>query len=263
MMSYRGGGSAAYAEEQKKRGRKNDPRTMKRIIQALSPYRFEVVTILAAILITTLLGLVGPLLISHVFDDAIQKGNATLLLIYVAIMAAALILSGIIGVGQAYLNNKVGQNVMYDFRNQLYQHLQSMPLSFFTGTRTGEIQSRLSNDVSGVEGAVTNTATSLISNLSVVVSTIIAMIVISPLLTLITLGLLPFFAWITYKVGNVRRKISNETQKSMASLTSQMEETLSVSGILLVKVVESRKVVPIPLSHKVVPLKDSTRANRR
>src|SRR5216110_3255915 len=194
MMSYRGGGSAAYAEEQKKRGRKNDPRTMKRIIQALPPYRFEVVTILAAILITTLLGLVGPLLISHVFDDAIQKGNATLLLIYVAIMGAALILSGIIGVGQAYLNNKVGQNVMYDFRNQLYQHLQSMPLSFFTGTRTGEIQSRLSNDVSGVEGAVTNTATSLISNLSVVVSTIIAMIVISPLLTLITLGLLPFLA---------------------------------------------------------------------
>ena len=101
MTSYGGGGPTTYAEQQKKRGRKTDPRTMKRIIQAFSPYRSEVVTILAAILLTTLLGLVNPLLISHVFDDAISKGDAPLLLIYVAIMAAALILSGIIGIGQA------------------------------------------------------------------------------------------------------------------------------------------------------------------
>ena len=151
---------------------------MKRIIRAFSPYRFEVLTILVAILATTLLGLVPSILISHIFDDAIGKGDVTLLLIYVTIMAVALILSNIIGLGQAYLNNKVGQNVMYDFRNQLYQHLQSMPLRFFTGTRTGEILSRLSNDVSGVQDVVTNTATSLLSNISVVVSTVIVMIVL-------------------------------------------------------------------------------------
>src|SRR5439155_11994753 len=114
------GDSATYAEEQKKRGRKNDPRTMKRIIQAFSPYRIEVITILIAILVTTLLGLVPSLLISPIFDDAIGKANAPPLLIYVTIMAAVLILPGIIGVGQANLTNKFGQKVRYDFRTQLY-----------------------------------------------------------------------------------------------------------------------------------------------
>ena len=241
MMSYGGGDLSTYAEEQKKRGRnsnsrKFDPRTMKRVIQAFSPYRSEVVTILVTILLITLLGLIPSILISSLIDNAIGKGDAPLLLIYVSIMAVALLLSGIISIGQAYLSNKVGQNVMYDFRNQLYQHLQSLPLSFFAGTRTGEIQSRLSNDVSGVQGAVTETATSLFSTLSVIVGAIIAMFVVSPLLTLITLGLFPLFGWISYKVGTIRRKMGKETQQSLASLTSQMEETLSVSGILLVKV---------------------------
>jgi ATP-binding cassette subfamily B protein len=245
-MSYGGDDLATDAEEQKKRGgnldsHTGDPRTMKRIIQAFTPYRFHVITTLVAILVTTLLGLVPSILISYVFDDAISKGDMTLLLIYIAIMAVALLLSSVVSIGQAYLNNKVGQNVMYDFRNQLYQHLQSMPLSFFAGTRTGEIQSRLSNDVNGAEGAITNTATSLLSDLSIIVSTIVAMIVLSPLLALITFGLFPLFGWIVYKVGNMRRKMGHERQKSMASLTTQMEETLSVSGILLVKVFGQQK----------------------
>src|SRR6266567_171869 len=124
---------------------------------------------------------------------------------------------------------------MRDFRNKLYEHLQSMSLRFFTSTRTGEIQSRLSNDVGGVQGVVTNTATSVVSNISTVLSTIIAMLFISPLLTIISLGLMPIFLWITYKLGNVRRATSKETQQSMASLTAMMQETLSVSGILLIK----------------------------
>ena len=158
--------------------RKNDSRTVKRVILVFRPYRFQVILVLIAVFLTTLLGLVPPLLIGRIFDDAISRGDATLLLIYSAMMASATMLSGIIGVGQSYLNNKVGQSVMSDFRNQLYQHLQSMPLRFFTGTRTGEILSRLSNDVSGVQDVVTNTATSLLSNISVVVSTVIVMIVL-------------------------------------------------------------------------------------
>jgi ATP-binding cassette subfamily B protein len=145
------------------------------------------------------------------------------------------IVTGIIGVGQTYLNNVIGQKVMRDFRNRLYNHLQSMTLRFFTSTRTGEIQSRLSNDVGGVQNVVTDTATSVVSNISTALSTIIAMLFISPLLTLISLGLLPIFLWITYKVGNVRRLTSKETQQSLASLTAMMQETLSVSGILLIK----------------------------
>jgi len=230
-----GGGMAAYAEEQKKRGRKTDTRTLRRVAKAFSPYKFQVVLVLIAIILTTVLGLVNPLLIRYVFDDAIGKGNLKLLIILVIIMIVTPIVSGVIGVGQSYLNNVIGQRVMRDFRNKLYHHLQSMSMRFFTSTRTGEIQSRLSNDVGGVQGVVTDTATSVVSNISTVVSTVIAMFILSPLLTLISLGLLPIFLWITYKVGNVRRATSKETQQSMATLTAKMQETLSVSGILLIK----------------------------
>src|SRR6266853_4791311 len=230
-----GGGMTAYLEEQKKRGRKTDARTLRRVAQAFSPYKAQIVLVLTAIILTTVLGLVNPFMIQFIFDDAIGKGNSTLLIILVSIMIVMPIITGLIGVGQTYLNNLIGQQVMRDFRNKLYEHLQSMSLRFFTSTRTGEIQSRLSNDVGGVQAVVTNTATSIVSNFSTVISTIIAMLFISPLLTLLSLGLLPIFLWITYKIGNVRRTTSKETQESMASLTAMMQETLSVSGILLTK----------------------------
>jgi len=230
-----GGGMSAYLEEQKKRGRKTDARTVRRVAAAFKPYKAQVVLVFIAIILTTVLGLINPLLIKLIFDDAIGKGNLNLLIIFVIIMAVTPVVTGIIGVGQTYLNNIIGQKVMRDFRNQLYDHLQSMSLRFFTGTRTGEIQSRLSNDVGGVQTVVTDTATSVVSNISTAVSTIIAMAFISPILTLISLGLLPLFLWITYKVGNVRRATSKETQQSLASLTAMMQETLSVSGILLIK----------------------------
>lgn len=235
MHGMSGGGMAAYLEEQKRRGRKTDSRTLRRVAQAFAPYKLQVILVLLAILFTTVLGLVNPFMISFIFDDAIDKGNVKLLIIFVAIMFIVPIVTGLVGVGQTYLNNMIGQNVMRDFRNRLYTHLQSMSLRFFTSTRTGEIQSRLSNDVNGVQEVVTNTATSIVANISTVLSTIIGMLVLSPLLTLISLGLLPIFLWITTKVGHARRVTSKETQESMAALTAQMQETLSVSGILLIK----------------------------
>ncbi len=238
-----GGGMATYAEEQRKRDRKTDIKTVRRVAAAFKPYKLQVVLVLIAILFTTVLGLVNPLLIKFIFDDAIAPKNVNLLFIFVGLMIITPVVTGIIGVGQTYLNNVVGQNVMRDFRNQLYQHLQSMSLRFFTGTRTGEIQSRLSNDVGGVQNVVTDTATSIVSNISTVISTLIAMIIISPLLTLVSLGILPIFLWITYKVGNVRRATSKNTQKSLASLTAMMQETLSVSGILLMKTFGRQKFV--------------------
>lgn len=236
-----GGGMTAYLEEQKKRGRKTDSNTLKRVAKAFSPYKIQIIIVLIAILLTTVLGLVNPFMIQFIFDDAIGKGNAKLLIILVSIMIIMPIITGLIGVGQTYLNNIIGQRVMRDFRNKLYEHLQNMSLRFFTSTRTGEIQSRLSNDVGGVQAVVTNTATSIVSNLSTALSTIIAMLFISPSLTAISLGLLPIFLWITYKVGNVRRMTSKETQESMASLTAMMQETLSVSGILLTKTFARQK----------------------
>ena len=235
------GGDPATAEKQKKRERKTDRRTLRRIMQAFHPYRFQVALVLFAILIVTLLGLVNPILIGHIFDDAIQKGNASLLLIYSAIMIVTPIIQGFISVGQGHLNNKIGQNVMRDFRNRLYQHLQGLPMSFFTETRTGEIQSRLSNDINGIQSVVTNTAADLIGNSAIVLSTVTAMLLLSPLLTVITLIVLPLFAIAAYKVGKMRRSVSKQTQRSMASLTALMQETLSVSGILLLKVFGQQK----------------------
>ena len=141
------------------------------------------------------------------------------------------IVTGLIGVGQSYLNNVIGQNVMQDLRAALYAHLQQMPLRFFTETQTGEIQSRLANDVGGVQSVVTDTAASSItSNVAIAISTIIAMFLIDWRLTLLSLGMLPFFMYLTFRVGKVRREVSGETQKSLAEMSAATEETLSVSA---------------------------------
>ena len=119
------------------------------------------------------------------------------------------IVTGLIGVGQTYLNNVIGQHVMQDLRAALYAHLQRMPLRFFTETRTGEIQSRLANDVGGVQSVVTDTASSVTSNIAIALSTVVAMVIIDWRLTVLSLGLLPFFMYLTFRVGKVRREVSH------------------------------------------------------
>ena len=195
----------------------------------------QVVIVLVAIIATSLIGLVNPLLLKLLIDDVIVGGQYEKLNLYVGLMILLPIVTGLIGVGQSYLNNLIGQNVMQDLRNALYAHLQRMPLRFFTATRTGEIQSRLSNDVGGVQAVVTDTAASITSNVAVALSTMVAMFLLSWQLTLLSLGMLPFFLYLTYRVGKVRREVSGETQKRLAEMSAVTEETLSVSGILLGK----------------------------
>ena len=144
-------------------------------------------------------------------------------------------MTGVIGIGQTYLANWVGLRVMQDLRNSLYSHLQFMPLRFFTTTRTGEIQSRLANDVGGVQSVVTDTMSNILANVVVIVSTLIAMLLLSWQLTVLSLFMLPFFVWLTVKVGRARREVATNTAKTMADLTAVTEETLSVSGVLLSK----------------------------
>jgi ATP-binding cassette subfamily B protein len=199
------------------------------------PYRTRVALTVAAIVLVALIGLANPYLLKLIIDDAIPRRDLDRLFLYVGLMIALPILSGLIGVGQTWLNTIIGQNVMRDLRNALYGHLQRMPLRFFTATRTGEIQARLSSDVSGVQQVVTDTATSIVSNLATAISTIVAMWLISWQMTLISLGLLPIFLFLTYRVGELRRTIQSETQETVADMTSQVEETLSVSGMLLTK----------------------------
>jgi ATP-binding cassette subfamily B protein len=209
--------------------------TVRRILRFFRPYRAQVAIVVVAILTTSLLGLINPILLKLLIDDALKSLDFAKLNLYVGLMIVVPIVSGLIGVGQSYLNNLVGQHVMQDLRAALYSHLQRMPLRFFTETKTGEIQSRLANDVGGVQGVVTDTATSVAANLAIVIGTVIAMIVIDWRLTALSLGVLPFFMYLTFRVGKVRREISTETQQSLAEMSAVTQETLSVSGILLTK----------------------------
>ena len=210
-------------------------RTLRWIAGFFRPYRFQVGVVLVAILGTSLLGLINPYLLKLLIDDVIVGRDYDRLNLYVGLMIGIPIVSGLIGVGQSYLNNVIGQSVMQDLRAALYSHLQRMPLRFFTETRTGEIQSRLANDVGGIQSVVTDTASSLTSNFAIAASTIVAMFLLDWRLTVLSLGLLPFFMLLTYRVGEVRRAVSSETQKSLADISAHTEETLSVSGMLLSK----------------------------
>ena len=209
--------------------------TVRRIAGFFRPYRRQVLVVVVSIVVTSLLGVVNPFLLKAVLDVAIPEEDLFLLNVLIVAMIAVPVTSGLIGVGQTYVNNRVGQAVMQDLRDAVYEHLQRMPLRFFTETRTGEIQSRIANDVGGVQSVVTDTASSVFSNLIIVVTTLLAMVIIDWRLTAISLTILPFFLYLTFRVGKVRRQASEETQKSLADMSAITEETLSVSGILLAK----------------------------
>jgi ATP-binding cassette subfamily B protein len=220
-----------------------NPVTLRRVARIFRPYRRTVLGVAVLILITSGLGVINPLLIKEVFDKALfLRGpdggfdpNMGLLFVYVGLMFAIPIFSGLLGIWQTYLSNLVGQRVMQDLRNALYAHLQRMSLRFFTSTRTGEIQSRLSNDVAGIQSVVTDTASSVLSNVVIVLSTVVAMLILSWQLTVVSVGIVPLFVWLSNRVGKARREIAASTQKSMADLTTITQETLSVSGVLLSK----------------------------
>jgi ATP-binding cassette, subfamily B, bacterial len=235
MAMGRGGGHFRLPPDSKPIPKERRGRTIRRIAAFFRPYRGQVAVVTAAILLTSGLGLINPILLKLLIDDAIPHLDWGRLNLYVGLMILVPIVSGLIGVGQSYLNNSIGQNVMQDLRGALYAHLQRMPLRFFTETKTGEIQSRLANDVGGVQGVVTDTAASVASNLAVVIGTIVAMVIIDWRLTALSLGMLPFFMYLTYRVGRIRRTISTDTQEALAALSATTQETLSVSGILLTK----------------------------
>jgi ATP-binding cassette subfamily B protein len=209
--------------------------TLRRIVSFFAPYRRRLALIAIAILVSVSIGVVNPILLKLVIDNLTGPRDLNLLYLQCGLMIVLPIVTSLIGVWQSYLSNVVGQRVMNDLRVALYSHLQWMPLRFFTETRTGEIQSRISNDVGGVQSVVTDTASSLLANFATVATTIVAMLILDWRLTALSLGMLPIFAYITFRVGKVRRRISTLTQQSLAEVSAITEESLSVSGILLSK----------------------------
>jgi ATP-binding cassette, subfamily B, bacterial len=213
--------------------------TARRVIPLFRPYRLRVVFVVGLIVVTSTVGIINPLLIQTVFNKALfVPGGPKLGLLYVlvAIMAAVPIVNGAIGILQTYETTRVGQHVMRDLRDRLYSHLETLSLAFFTNTKTGEIQSRLANDVGGVQTVVTTTASTILANVVTFVSSIVAMIILSWQLTIVSVFTVPAFFWLTKTVGQRRRRVSRSTQESLAAMSAMTEETLSVSGVLLAKV---------------------------
>ncbi len=211
------------------------PATFRRIVGFFSPYRIRLAWIAALIVVTVSIGVINPILLKLIIDNLTGPRDLGLLYLQAGLMIVLPIGTSLLGVWQSYLSNVVGQRVMDDLRLALYSHLQWMPLRFFTETRTGEIQSRIGNDVNGVQSVVTDTAASLLANLATVATTVIAMLILDWRLTVLSLGMLPVFAYITYRVGKVRRMVSGLTQRSLAEVSAITQESLSVSGILLSK----------------------------
>ena len=207
----------------------------RRILALFAPYRLRLGAVLVLIVGSAALNMLPPFLLRDVLDVAIPRDDDGLLMRLVAGMVAVALATGAIGVGQTWLSNVVGQRVMHDLRSQVYGHLQRLSLAFFTRTRTGEVQSRIANDIGGVQSVVTNTATSIAANLTTVIATVVAMFLLDWRLAVFTLALLPFFVLLARRVGRQRKAIASHRQGAMSDISALVQESLSVSGILLAK----------------------------
>ncbi|QKV96883.1 ABC transporter ATP-binding protein [Streptomyces sp. NA02950] len=219
-------GTASAAEPER-------PAQVRRILRLFRPYRSRLTVVGLLVAASALVSVASPFLLREVLDTAIPERRTGLLTLLALGMIAAAVVTSCFGVLQTFISTTVGQRVMHDLRTAVYDRLQRMPLAFFTRTRTGEVQSRIANDIGGMQATVTSTATSLVSNLTSVVATVVAMLALDWRLTVVSLLLLPLFVWISRRVGAERKKITSQRQKQMASMSAMVTESLSVSGILL------------------------------
>jgi ATP-binding cassette, subfamily B, bacterial len=206
-----------------------------RVARLFRPYRGRLASVLALIVFSAGLGVIPAFLLKEILNRAIPDKDTTLLSYLAGGMIAIAVITGVLGVGQTLLSNQVGQRVMHDLRAAVFRHLQRLSLAFFTRTRTGEVQSRISNDIGGVQSVVTSTATSIASNVTTVLATMVAMLLLSWELAVFAFALIPVFVLLTRRVGKERREIAKSTQETLADISSLVQESLSVSGILLGK----------------------------
>jgi ATP-binding cassette subfamily B protein len=209
--------------------------SLRRIARLFIPYRLRLGLLLGLIVIGSILSVASPFLLREAINKGILEHDLELLTWMVAGMIALAVINGVLSVAQTLISNQVGQRVMHDLRAAVYAHLQRMSLAFFTRTRSGEVQARIAYDIGGIDDVVTSTATSTVSTVATVTATVVAMFALEWRLTLFSLFLLPFFVWLTRRVGNERRRIQSVRQGRLADMSTLVEESLSVSGILLGK----------------------------
>jgi len=208
---------------------------LRRVLGLFRPYRLRLGAVLGLIVVSAGLDIVSPFLLKAILDTALPERDNALLSLLVGGMIAISVIGGVLGVYQTLLSNQVGQRVMHDLRSAVYRHLQRLSLAFFTRTRTGEVQARIASDIGGVQNVVTSTATSIVANATTVIGSVIAMFILDWRLAVFSLGLLPFFIVLTRRVGAQRKRITTTRQETIADMSSIVQESLSVSGILLGK----------------------------
>ncbi|WP_305883805.1 ABC transporter ATP-binding protein [Actinoallomurus soli] len=206
---------------------------MRRIFRLFRPYRWSLLSVAIFVGASSLVSLVNPFMIREIMDVALPRGRTGLLTLLALGMIVVAVANSAFSVWQTYVSTKVGQSVMHDLRTAVYSHLQRMSLAFFTRTRTGEVQSRIANDIGGMQATVTTTATTLVSNLTTAIATLIAMVVLDWRLTIASMVIMPIFLWISRRIGAERRRITRDRQRQLATIASIVQESLSVSGILL------------------------------
>ncbi|MDI3331662.1 MAG: ABC transporter ATP-binding protein [Micrococcus sp.] len=211
------------------------PVSLRRIAALFAPHKATIAVVVLLITASSVINLAQPFLVRGVIDDALPHRDLPLLATLTGAMVVVAALTAAIGVVQTWMATKMGQRVMHALRVDLFTHLQKQSLSFFTRTRGGEVQSRLTNDIAGMQSVVTSTATGVATNLTTTVATAVAMVALSPQLSLISLVVLPPAIWLSRKVALIRRKVTDERQQSLAGLHTQVEEGLSVSGVRLAK----------------------------
>jgi ATP-binding cassette, subfamily B, bacterial len=231
MRALRGGPS-------KKQPSLMDPtreRDGRRILSLFRPYRARLAVVLTMIVASAGASVVNPFLLRTALDKGLLEHDSTVLSVTVLAMIGIAFFSQATSVWQTYLSNVVGQRVMHDLRAAVYRHLQRMSLAFFTRTRTGEVQSRIANDIGGLDAIVTTTATTIASNAATVIAALVAMCLLDWRLALFSLVFVPPSVWGTRRIGKMRRSITSTQQKQLADLSALVSESLSVSGIMLGK----------------------------
>ncbi len=212
------------------------PVSLRRILRLFAPYRARLAAVFTLIAVSSVVGLVAPFLLREILDVALPQARVGLLSALAGGMLGVAVALTVIAVFQSSLSLTVGQQIMNDLRNAVYVHLQRMSLAFFTRTRTGEVQSRIANDIGGMGATVTTVATTIVGALTTVLGSLIAMITLDWRLTILSLLMLPVFLWISRNVGDERRALTLQRQQQLALMSTLVEESLSVHGFLLGRV---------------------------
>lgn len=212
-----------------------------RISAYFLPYWKQTIVVLLILLLSSGLGLLPPIFVQHIVDDALPNKDMRLLAELVLISLAATVASGLLGVLQSYLNSYISQNIVYDMKNQMYRHLQKMPMQFYSNVKQGEVITRMTSDISGIQGVFNSTVVNFASNLFILVTTVGTLFVMNWKLAVLGICVIPLFLVPTRKMGRLRWKIAKQTQEKMSEQNHIIQETLSISGYLLMKLFTKEK----------------------